>query len=568
MKLPHVSVEYIEEESFAPGEMSAPLIVGFGVHWAWVYAFMFNEASLFHVLPADAHIVMFSVSLLTLVATLLCYGLFLERARTLFTTPKDRQRNRAVGAVCMIVGVAIAIAGGHSASLVTIAAVLCGALVGFGSAILYMSFSVSFSTCDTPTIAISTGLSFIVSVLVFGGLVALGNVSAVAGLVICLLLPLAELYCLKECSEKLVDNLAFVTVTLPVKKASFALRIAIPSLILGFAIGLFREGAVFLPFTSSNQDAALPAIVLAGIFVALAIILATLAQRETKNYIFRTLCPLIAIMLLAATLGTETMGEFWRVFVFFSGYLMLEACLWIAYADITQRYRISPFVVFGFGRAAMALGSYLSFLLSYPTNPLGQMMDNHAVFAAVVLAAIIMGVYAMPTGPEIRRTLIRGKYCPAFDNAFKDNRTMPAVVQAVQTEAAEVLSEAPATVEQTAAEEAPKELVVPEITAAQAENQPPASPEESAGQAGNPYGNMGKFKRKCLAVADIYLLSQRESEILFLLAKGWNATAIQEHLYISSGTVNTHMRHIYRKINVHSQQELIATIESIDLDEA
>lgn len=44
MKLPYikVEVEYREEETGADGKVSPALIVGFGLHWAWVYLFMFN----------------------------------------------------------------------------------------------------------------------------------------------------------------------------------------------------------------------------------------------------------------------------------------------------------------------------------------------------------------------------------------------------------------------------------------------------------------------------------------------------------------------------------------------
>ena len=71
----------------------------------------------------------------------------------------------------------------------------------------------------------------------------------------------------------------------------------------------------------------------------------------------------------------------------------------------------------------------------------------------------------------------------------------------------------------------------------------------------------GRFRRKCEAVANTFLLSRRETEILFFLAKGHNAAYIQEKLYISEGTAKTHIRHIYRKLDVHSQQELMRTVE-------
>ena len=56
-------------------------------------------------------------------------------------------------------------------------------------------------------------------------------------------------------------------------------------------------------------------------------------------------------------------------------------------------------------------------------------------------------------------------------------------------------------------------------------------------------------------------LTPRETEVLALLAKGRNAQHIQEALLISKNTTKTHMKHIYSKMNVHTQQELLSLIE-------
>lgn len=74
----------------------------------------------------------------------------------------------------------------------------------------------------------------------------------------------------------------------------------------------------------------------------------------------------------------------------------------------------------------------------------------------------------------------------------------------------------------------------------------------------------GRFRAKCETVANTYLLSRRETEIMFFLAKGHNAAYIQEKLYISEGTAKTHIRHVYKKTNVHSQQELMRLVELAD----
>ena len=38
-----------------------------------------------------------------------------------------------------------------------------------------------------------------------------------------------------------------------------------------------------------------------------------------------------------------------------------------------------------------------------------------------------------------------------------------------------------------------------------------------------------------------------------------------QQLYISEGTAKTHIRHIYRKLNIHSQQDLIHLIDEVEL---
>lgn len=56
-------------------------------------------------------------------------------------------------------------------------------------------------------------------------------------------------------------------------------------------------------------------------------------------------------------------------------------------------------------------------------------------------------------------------------------------------------------------------------------------------------------------------LSPREIEVFFLLAKGHNRAYIREELVIGDETVKSHVKSIYRKTDVHSQQELIDLLE-------
>ncbi|MDO5042482.1 MAG: LuxR C-terminal-related transcriptional regulator [Slackia sp.] len=57
-------------------------------------------------------------------------------------------------------------------------------------------------------------------------------------------------------------------------------------------------------------------------------------------------------------------------------------------------------------------------------------------------------------------------------------------------------------------------------------------------------------------------LTGREADVLALLARGRNVPFIEEELVISRNTIRTHVKHIYQKTEVHSQQELIDFVEA------
>jgi DNA-binding NarL/FixJ family response regulator len=57
-------------------------------------------------------------------------------------------------------------------------------------------------------------------------------------------------------------------------------------------------------------------------------------------------------------------------------------------------------------------------------------------------------------------------------------------------------------------------------------------------------------------------LTEREKEILQLLMKGNSYKEIAGTLYISVETLNSHIKNIYRKLNVHSRSELAARYRS------
>ena len=90
----------------------------------------------------------------------------------------------------------------------------------------------------------------------------------------------------------------------------------------------------------------------------------------------------------------------------------------------------------------------------------------------------------------------------------------------------------------------------------------PAAPLASSG-----FSEGELFEARCAAVAELYLLSPRETDILKFLAKGRNAAYIQNKLCISPHTVKSHIYSIYRKLDIHSQQKLMDFVEAYPVGE-
>ena len=67
----------------------------------------------------------------------------------------------------------------------------------------------------------------------------------------------------------------------------------------------------------------------------------------------------------------------------------------------------------------------------------------------------------------------------------------------------------------------------------------------------------------CHLIAVEYDLTRREEEILQLLVRGRTASRIAETLCITTATTRTHLRNIYAKLGVHSQQDILDMYEEL-----
>jgi DNA-binding CsgD family transcriptional regulator len=74
-------------------------------------------------------------------------------------------------------------------------------------------------------------------------------------------------------------------------------------------------------------------------------------------------------------------------------------------------------------------------------------------------------------------------------------------------------------------------------------------------------GGSALWRERVDVIADQYRLSLRQKEIMELLLKGRNLNYITEYFCISRATAKTHTYNLYRKLGIHSRQELLDLVE-------
>jgi DNA-binding NarL/FixJ family response regulator len=102
-----------------------------------------------------------------------------------------------------------------------------------------------------------------------------------------------------------------------------------------------------------------------------------------------------------------------------------------------------------------------------------------------------------------------------------------------------------------ALEEFMQRLPAPESLASAAEKSA-AHPETS-------HGSPGRLESSDAA------LTEREVEVLRLLAAGQSNAEIADSLVVAIGTVKAHIQHIYRKLDAHSRTHALARARDFDL---
>ena len=190
------------------------------------------------------------------------------------------------------------------------------------------------------------------------------------------------------------------------------------------------------------------------------------------------------------------------------GYELFDILAWVLFAEVSRRNGENPLRVFGLGVAFMFAGMALGNLVG---NVLDTLIASGAVQITVVamlstLSLVIVAFMVIPEGvvAQLAQAVRPDKKDDATENKVGANGSEEdeGILRSLSIEA------------------------------------------------------------HCSGVAEEYGLTPRESEVIVLLAYGRTLSIIARDLQIAKGTARTHIENIYRKLDVHKQQELIDLVES------
>ena len=70
---------------------------------------------------------------------------------------------------------------------------------------------------------------------------------------------------------------------------------------------------------------------------------------------------------------------------------------------------------------------------------------------------------------------------------------------------------------------------------------------------------------RCKYIRQRFGLTERETDMVRLLAHGRSKTSISKELFISENTVKSYTRNVYSKLNIHSKQQLLDILDNLTI---
>ena len=402
----------------------------------------------------------------------------------------------------------------------TVSSVLTGVVLGLACALFYLLWQAIYANEGQRRADIYLPLAFLVTVAVcLALLVCPGEVVAVC---LAAVLPCACSYTLWRSACDMVP--------LPARPVTghmgSVLRDVWKPVLCASAVCFAWSLASHIP---SLYDATLVRSMLVGLGAA-CLVVAAIGLFSTRDLgvfdVYQALFPVIGIVLFVpALLGGEWL-MFLVGFLTFGARLMTLLVFMMA-ATYAARTQFSPFLVYLVCAFPLQAASFLGDSLGFLMVP--QLADQ-AITAIQIPAACFVVCFAGLVVASL------GKHPRSLAEPADDTLLINPVEGASVTNGSEPEDE--------------------HKGKSKATDGIPESEQKAEGDAES--GRSAAFER----IAEQADLSSREVEVVDLLLKGNTMAAISRKLFISENTTRGHMKRIYRKLGIHSRQELIDLFEN------
>lgn len=372
-------------------------------------------------------------------------------------------------------------------------------MTGSGSAALFMCWlEVESDLGGRPALvelAVSSCIAFILGFV-------LSLVPLPVSVCVTVALPVGSALLLRRCAEGLPVSTLGQQQELSRQTIGLFVKALAGAALIGGIEGFFDVVSGFKMF--EVQDTYGLCLLLAGFVGALLIsLIAVFLQRDGVFFSYR----LAMLMICLGCLATPFLGDnsTYSSTLIFGGYNGFVMVLCVVCIDVAVSFRVNAVRAVGLGFVALYGGEVLGSLLGYSLEAAGMPLVDLTLVTLVTVSLLFISHLCLFTETDLVKIGIG---------------------------------------------EVSLFLVDPRAAAGAQERQ------DGPGE-GTPAPAGPSSVDPCEVIVQRFGLSPRESDVLPLLLEGRTIARIQESLFISAGTVSTHIRHIYQKTGANNRQELI-----------
>lgn len=286
------------------------------------------------------------------------------------------------------------------------------------------------------------------------------------------------------------------------------------AVVFSLSRGMYPNGLGISDFNDSRNFAACGSMVFCFAMLVLSLVLPQGTSFGQLGYWM-----VVAIVFLMAVFPVLGAGSAESGVVSTVANSALGMTAWALFGAVSSLSRLSPLRVYGLGFAAFMLGSAVGWPVGYAVNIQDLGVNQYYAGFALLIVVFLVVLALFRQGDLVR--MIR-----------PDGDQEPTVV-------------APTALDEPAHPSA--------AVAAAPAGKADQGPVEASKQGASEKERLAAIMRDCA-------LTDREKDVLVLLAKGLNARTVSDALGFSYNTARVHVRNIYRKLDVHSRSELLGLL--------